>query len=162
MTTANGKSTVSMVILVWTVIAVTMGCSTVTSKQQSASSGNRSVSGASDNAPVYHDFGDVMLPRDLKVDLKNSFIFHTQEFRAGVLVLTGGVDSGSLYTFFENGMPTDGWQQLSGIKAPRSMMLFKKESRWCVISIDDGRFSTQVEIWVAPTSALVSGMGYGR
>jgi hypothetical protein len=162
MTMPNGKGTVSMVILAWTVIAVTMGCSTGTSKQQPASSGNRSVSGASANAPVYHDFGDVMLPRDLKVDLKNSFIFHTQEFRAGVLVLTGGADSGSLYAFFENGMPTDGWQQLSGIKAPRSMMLFKKESRWCVISIDDGKFRTQVEIWVAPTSALVSGMGYGR
>ena len=33
------------------------------------------------------------------------------------------------------------------------MMLYKKQSRWCVISITEGQMSTRVEIWVAPTVA---------
>jgi hypothetical protein len=31
------------------------------------------------------------------------------------------------------------------------MMLYKKQTRWCVISITEGQLNTLVEIWVAPT-----------
>jgi hypothetical protein len=31
------------------------------------------------------------------------------------------------------------------------MLLFKKQARWCVISITEGQLYTYVEIWVAPT-----------
>ena len=40
---------------------------------------------------------------------------------------------------------------ISAFKSPRTMMLFQKQTRWCVINITEGQFSTQVEIWVAPT-----------
>jgi len=138
------------------------GCSALKSKEPAApksatttsptASPEKSPSNAvQENTPVYYDFGDVMLPRELKVDKKESFVFHTPGMTAGVLVLSGGVDANSLFTFFENKMPVDGWQQVSSFKAARSMMLFKKKERWCVISITDGSFSTKVQLWVAPS-----------
>ena len=99
---------------------------------------------------MYYDFGDVLLPQELKVDMDDTFIFRTPGLTAGVMSLDGRVKVDSLITFFENKMPVDGWRQVSSFKAPRTMMLFSTQTRWCVISISEGRFSTNVKIWVAP------------
>ena len=110
-------------------------------------------------APLYYDFADILLPRELKVDKKASFVFRTPGMSAGVLALKGRVEGGSLIAFFENNMAKDNWQSVSSFKSPRSMMLFKKENRWCVINITEKAFTTFVEVWVAPTIAQgVSGL----
>jgi len=49
-------------------------------------------------------------------------------------------------------MAKDNWQIVGTFKSPRTLLLFQKENRWCVINITDGRFDTLVEIWVAPFS----------
>lgn len=101
--------------------------------------------------PIYFDFGDVQLPKELKVDKDASFVYRTEGFSAGALVLEGRVERYSLISFFETSMATDGWNFISSFNSPRTIMLFKKESRWCIINITDGKLSTLVEIWVAPT-----------
>ena len=87
----------------------------------------------------------------LSLNPKTSFIYQTSGFSAGVLVLKGSVELGSLIDFFENNMARDNWRAVSTFKSPRTLLLFQKESRWCVINITDDRYSTHVEIWVAPT-----------
>lgn len=101
--------------------------------------------------PVYYDFGDVRVPDELKVDNKSSFVYKTPGFSAGVLVLAGNVEIYSLIAFFENSMNTDRWEFVSSFKSPRTIMIFKKQDRRCVINITERKFSTLVEIWVAPT-----------
>ena len=103
------------------------------------------------NAPLYYDFGDVRVPDELKVDNKASFVYKTPGFSAGVLVLAGNVEIYSLIAFFENSMNTDRWEFVSSFKSPRTIMIFKKQDRRCVINITERKFSTLVEIWVAPT-----------
>jgi hypothetical protein len=143
----------SVCAIILAVMFLVTGCSALKSKKASPkppTSYNRT-----ETAPkvqsVYLDFGDVLLPKQLKTDRKNSFVFSTSGFTAGVLSLKGRVEVNSLMNFFENKMPVDGWQLISAIKASRSMLLFKKQERWCVISIIEGRMSSHVEIWVAPT-----------
>ncbi len=102
--------------------------------------------------PIYYDFGDVRLPEELKVDDKDSFVYRTPGFSAGVLVLEGRVELYSLIAFFETSMASDNWKFVSSFKSPRTMMLFHKEARWCVINITEKNLNTLVEIWVAPTS----------
>lgn len=136
------------------------GCSALKSKKappKSPTSPTGTVS-APKSKSVYLDFGDVLLPKQLKTDRKNSFVFSTSGFTAGVLSLKGRVEVNSLMNFFENKMPVDGWKLISAIKASRSMLLFRKQERWCVISIIEGRMSSHVEIWVAPT---LNGTGGG-
>ena len=104
------------------------------------------------DAPLYYDFTDVLVPRELKLFPKSSFVYHTSGFTAGVLVFKSEVERSSLIDFFLNNMAKDNWQIISSFKSDRTMLLFQKEHRWCVMNINDETFNTYVEIWVAPTT----------
>ena len=106
------------------------------------------------NAPLYYDFGDVLIPRELKLNAKSSFVYQTSGFSAGVLVFESKAERVSLIEFFDNNMTKDNWQAVSAFKSPRTLLLFQKENRWCVINITDNNWDTMVEIWVAPFSGL--------
>ncbi len=112
-----------------------------------------------DDPPIYYDFNDVLIPGELKLEREASFIYQTVGLTAGVLVFSGRVELNSLIDFFKNNMTKDNWQIISSIKSERNMMLFKKEKRWCVVSIKEKKlFDTETEIWVAP---IVSDTGPG-
>ncbi|UCD77149.1 MAG: hypothetical protein JSW26_17180 [Desulfobacterales bacterium] len=106
------------------------------------------------NTPLYHDFEDVLVPRELKLNTKSSFVYQSSGITAGVLVFKSEVERNSLIRFFENNMAKDNWQSISSFKSPRTLLLFRKEARWCVINITDNKWDTMVEIWVAPFSGL--------
>lgn len=135
---------------IWVLASIVLatGCTTLKSDEP-APAADAAV--AREGATVYHDFGDVMVPRQLKVNQKDSFIIHSAGTTSGVLVLSGNVDANSLVSFFENKMPLDGWRKTGSFRSARSLVLFSKQTRWCVISVSEGRFRTHVEIWVAPT-----------
>lgn len=119
--------------------------------QKGATADSTSVENTDRNAPLYYDFGDVLVPREMKVDQNASFVFRTPGLSAGVLSMKGRVDGHSLITFFENNMANDNWSLVSAFKSYRNIMLFKKESRWCVINITEKKMNTYLEIWVSPT-----------
>ena len=102
------------------------------------------------NAPLYYDFDDVLVPRELTLNTNASFVYQTSGLTAGVLVFTSKVERGSLIQFFENNMAKDNWQAVSSFKSPRTLLLFQKENRWCVINVTDNNWDTLVEIWAAP------------
>lgn len=110
------------------------------------------------NSPLYYDFEDVLVPRELKLNTEASFVYHSSGLTAGVLVFSSKVERNSLIQFFENNMAKDNWQYVSSFKSTRTLLLFKKENRWCVINITDNNWDTRVEIWVAPFSSK-SGSG---
>jgi hypothetical protein len=109
-------------------------------------------SGSDEDGSIYSDFGDVLLPGDLDIDLANSFVFRAPGYSAGLISLNGRISLDSLVRFFDTNMAKDNWRQISAFKSPRTVMLFHKENRWCVISMNSGNFSTHVEIWVTPAS----------
>jgi hypothetical protein len=124
-------------------------CSTLPSERSNSES-YEAIRQKDKTGPLYYDFQDVLIPRELKVDQKASFIYNTAGFSAGVLVLKGRVELGSLISFFEKNMAKDNWLLISSFKSSRTIMLFQKQNRWCVINITEG-ISTRTEIWVAPT-----------
>ena len=129
------------------------GCAHFNKQQDSETSGMESEGLAS---PIYYDFGDVRLPEELQVVKDDSFVYKTPGFSAGVLVLEGRVEIYSLISFFENSMSNDQWTFVSSFKSTRTIMIFRKIDRHCVINITDRQFSTLVEIWVAPTRGEAS------
>jgi hypothetical protein len=48
-------------------------------------------------------------------------------------------------------MVRDNWKIISSFKSEQTLLLFQKAQRWCVITISDGSYNTNVKIWVAPT-----------
>jgi hypothetical protein len=139
-------------ISIFTIAAVFLvgGCSSLSKKDSKATAPGSKTGTAV--AAQYYDFGDVLVPKELKVDKKSSFVYNTSGFSAGVLVLKGKIETSSLIAFFETNMTNDNWNIISSFKSERTMLLFQKAHRWCVMSITDGQFSTYVEIWVAPTT----------
>jgi len=135
-------------LMIATVISIS-GCSSLTQKDKTATAPSaRSDAGV---PALYYDFGDVLVPKELKVDKNSSFIYQTEGFSAGVLILKGRIETSSLISFFEKNMAKDDWQIISSFKSERTMLLFQKAHRWCVMNITDESFNTYVEIWVAPT-----------
>ncbi len=101
--------------------------------------------------PVYYDFGDILIPRELQVDRKASFVHHSGGATAGLMVLRGKVEPKSLISFFENNMLKDNWRIQGSIKSSENMLLFRKEARWCMIHIKETFLNTHVQIWVLPS-----------
>jgi hypothetical protein len=141
------------VLAVLFMLTMSFGCASLRSDSVSAEEGEAEATVAADDTPgpLYYDFGDVLVPVELKVDKTRSFVYHAPGFTAGVLGLTGRVDVSSLIRFFENNMAKDNWKLVSAFKSPRTIMFFNKPNRSCIINITEGSFSSQVEIWVAPT-----------
>jgi len=133
------------------VVAVLVGLLLTGCASLKGSSGDAAVEGTDPNAPLYYDFGDVLVPREMKVDKNASFVFRTPGLSAGVLSMKGRVEGNSLIAFFENNMANDNWSLVSAFKSYRNIMLFKKERRWCVINITEKPMYTYLEIWVSPT-----------
>lgn len=104
-----------------------------------------------DTGPLPSDFEDIRLPRELKEIKDQTFFMQTAGFSAGVLSLKGRVEINSLIAFFESQMQKDNWQLVGFFKSIRSLMMFYKGNRWCVVNITEKDFYTYVEIWVAPT-----------
>ncbi|HDI60153.1 MAG TPA: hypothetical protein ENF48_07365 [Desulfobacteraceae bacterium] len=141
----------SMQWKVWAALALLMilsGCATL---QGGGASAPEKTLKKSDTGPLPSDFGDIRLPRALKPVKDQTFFMNTGDFSAGVISLRGRVDGHSLVTFFESQMQKDNWRIVGFFKSLRSLMMFYKENRWCVISITEKDFFTYVEIWVAPT-----------
>lgn len=143
----------SAVMLVLGILAVLMLLlSAACSSTSKTTDGTEAREKDAKTAPLYFDFEDVLVPRDLKLKTNSSFVYHTSGLTAGVLVFTSKIERNSLIQFFENNMAKDNWQAVSSFKSPRTLLLFQKENRWCVINITDNNWDTQVEIWVAPFS----------
>ena len=140
----------AILIFIITVVFTIGSCSSVSKKDNKATAPASKTSTAV--SARYYDFGDVLVPKELKVDKKSSFVYETGGFTAGVLVLKGRVETSSLISFFERNMVNDNWNSISSFKSERTMLLFQKNHRWCVMNITDEAFNTHVEIWVAPTT----------
>ena len=128
------------------VILLSVACSSTPKKTD----GSEAKEKDQKNAPLYYDFDDVLVPRELKLNTKSSFVYQTSGMTAGVLIFTSKVERSSLIQFFENNMAKDNWQAVSSFKSPRTLLLFQKENRWCVINVTDNNWDTLVEIWAAP------------
>ena len=100
----------------------------------------------------YYDFDDIQVPTALKLDKDRSILFRVGAFKAGVLVLKDNLQVESLINYFTDTMAKDNWVLKGSFKYPLVGMFFAKQGKTCVIRIKEHTFSTEVEIWVAPTN----------
>ncbi len=98
----------------------------------------------------YQDFPDILIPNDMELDDDNSIMVQTPQYKTGFLTYEGRVEAVSLMNFFERNMIKDNWKMRSKFGYKRTIMVFEKPDRDCVINILDGTYNTIVEIMVAP------------
>ena len=134
-------------LLAMALLLALAACSTLENK--SSSSSPAPVSKQS-SIGAYQDFEDVLIPKDMDLQDKSSFVIQTVNFKSGILTYTGRVDPISLSNFFEANMAQDNWKQRSKMRyQTRTLLVFEKPDRDCIINIEDKTFNTQVEVIVA-------------
>lgn len=102
---------------------------------------------------AFYGFTDIPVPRELAFDNQRSFIYETTTLKVGVIVLSGNVDMDSLENYFKVNMAKNGWRFVNGFKFKDIALNFIKDDRTCNIKISRGSFTTDVEIWVGPSTS---------
>ncbi|MHC1730248.1 MAG: hypothetical protein AB9866_30325 [Syntrophobacteraceae bacterium] len=100
--------------------------------------------------PQILDFPDVPIPSELDIRSKNSNVFQSGSMKMGFITLRGRVESSSVMNFFSSALPREGWRLKGQFRYNRSMLIFDKPDKTCVILITDETIYTYVEIYVAP------------
>ena len=70
----------------------------------------------------------------------------------GFLTLRGRVDPNSVMNFFASGLPREGWRLKGEFRYNRSLLIFDKPDKICVILVKEDTYYTYVEIYVSPVA----------
>ncbi len=141
------------------VVAITLAaCSSMNSTSSSSGSDSADKAGS---PTLYRDFDDILLPSEMKIDPKRTYIIEGSGLTTGILTVKGWVDRDSLITFFKSAMQREKWQEIASFKSPSadtsSILVFQKINRTAVISIHEEMIYTYVEIAVAPSAKGIDG-----
>jgi hypothetical protein len=72
--------------------------------------------------------------------------------KMGFLTLRGRVDPSSVMNFFESALPREGWKLKGEFRYNRSLLIFDKPDKICVILMKEDTYYTYVEIYVSPVA----------
>jgi hypothetical protein len=103
--------------------------------------------------PLFYDFPDIPVPQELNLQSKESYVVQSGSIRTGILTLRGRVDLNSLISFFQMAMPRENWKPKGYFRYQRSILIFEKPDKTCVIRLYEGMIYSYVEIFVTPASA---------
>ena len=139
-----------LVLLLSILLLVGAGCAAMKKSQDTPEETGEKKGEVEAPAPIYYDFVDILIPAELSLVKKGSFVYSTPSFSAGVLTFEGYVDGESLVNFFTTNMAKDGWTLKSSFRYRRVILSFEKEERSCLVNVAEFPLKTRVEIWVAP------------
>jgi hypothetical protein len=105
--------------------------------------------------PLFYDFPDIPVPSEVKLLSKDSYVFQAGSLKTGLLTFRGRVDINSAINFFQMAMPREGWKAKGGFRYKRSVLIFEKPEKTCVINLYEKLFYTYVEIYVAPMAGQI-------
>ena len=152
----SGKGVLGVVLLGLTLMAFLSGCGSVLQEQKKEEVGGTAPQASKKADPPnarYYDFDDIQIPNELTKNADKSKIFQTTNLTAGVLVFDGNVEVDSLITFFKATMAKDNWQMKGFFRLPpKAALLFEKKNKRSIIMIEDGTFSTRVDVWTIPVT----------
>ncbi len=102
--------------------------------------------------PIFYDFEDIPIPMELNIVQNDSYVLQAVNQKGGLLTLRGRVDINSVINFFQSAMSREGWRQRGGFRYRRSVLLFEKPDKTCMINIYEKLYYTYVEVYVVPST----------
>lgn len=132
------------------VFSLLVGCAAKKQEEVPPPTPPASTTQTQDSLHAYYDFDDIPVPSDMKLVPKKSILFESTAVKAGVVSFEGRVDAVSLFDFYVNTMPQENWSLRSYFKYGQYILVFEKPTKDCIIHIQDGSFTTEMQIWVTP------------
>ncbi|UZP66380.1 hypothetical protein N1030_12265 [Desulfovibrio mangrovi] len=109
------------------------------------------VSGSAAQKFRYIDYDDIFIPNEMTYKGNESFFIGTGSDKLGLMFFTGRVEFRSLATTLIANMTNDGWTlNFNFVSSPRSVLIFSKSTRFCVMKIVDGTTRTELSVDVYP------------
>ncbi len=102
--------------------------------------------------PSFYDFPDIPIPSELSLVTKESTVFQGGAVKGGMLTFKGRVEPSSVVNFFMVALARENWKHRGDIRYRKSVLLFEKPDRFCIISIRESSYYTYVELYVVPTA----------
>ena len=142
----NGKIAVP-VILVLTLITIS-GCATP------AQRGSAAGSEIEKNLAVASTlrFDDVPVPVGFASIPTESFIYQTENIRAGLLRYEGKSSAEAVMQFYKEQMPVYNWQSINIIEFEKKQLSFEKTGQSCIVIIEGLKGKTIITISIGPKS----------
>lgn len=101
----------------------------------------------------HRDIEDLPVPYSLKLDKDNTFLVEAKGIKVGVLTYTGRVDGYSLSETIKNTFTEEKWKFQNMLTYKKTVSInFTKAERTCSVFIEEGFFSTRLEIRVGITA----------
>jgi hypothetical protein len=100
--------------------------------------------------PMSYDFPDVLIPSEMELSNSDSYVFQGAKTKAGLLVFKGRVEARSVIDFFQSSMPRENWQFKGGFRYKKSILVFEKPEKICLIGVHEGLYYTYLEVYVTP------------
>jgi hypothetical protein len=100
--------------------------------------------------PTAYDFPDVLIPNELELVPSSSYVFQGSKTKAGLLVFKGRVETKSVIDFFQISMPRENWKFKGGFRYKRSVLVFEKPDKICLINVHEDLYYTYVEVYLTP------------
>lgn len=96
-------------------------------------------------------FPDIAIPASHRIDLERSVIFTSPSQTVGKVALVGTGDVDSLFRFFEEQMPAQGWSMVNAFQSATSSLYFAKPGRFVAIIISaEAKGGSRVSINIGP------------
>jgi hypothetical protein len=149
--TARKRMDFGWIPLIFVTMIVSGGFTGCASTPWSSDSGSgKAGSSGSHMRPTAYDFPDVLIPNELEVVSGSSYVFQGPKTKAGLLVFKGRVETKSVIDFFQTSMPRENWKFKGGFRYKRSVLVFEKPEKICLINIHEDLYYTYVEIYLTP------------
>lgn len=121
-----------------------------------AACGDKSVFKANDNdkeaiRPAFTRFPDLPMPQGAKVDIDRSLVLGSGESWYGQLVIDAGTGPYEMFDFFKQEMSRFGWQEITSLRAPTSVLSYSRQGRVATLQIRGNTIrGSEVTVTVSP------------
>lgn len=143
----NKKIAVAAIAVLGLITAVT-GCATPTQRGNSAGSEIEKNLAVSSNLR----FDDVPVPTGFVSMPTESFIYQTDNIRAGLLRYEGKSSPESVVQFYKEQMPVYNWQFINIIEFDKKQISFEKPGQSCIVIIEGLKGKSIITISIGPKS----------
>ncbi len=118
-------------------------------------------SGDAENVPGLPQFNDVFIPSGAKLYVERTMIFGDAPWY-GQLALGVSADPHTVFEQYRRDMPTLGWQEVTSIRAPTSVVTFSRDDRVATVQIQAARiYGSEIVIAVSPRGGSAGGAAGG-
>ncbi len=104
----------------------------------------------------FNRFPDIPVPTNAKMDTKRTLVFGSNESWYGQLGLNAKHDSDTIFDFYKQELPGFGWEEITSVRAPVSVLTYMRGERIASIQIEKANITgSSVTFTVSPRGGAI-------